>query len=151
MLARLESLLHPAEPPLPPRPFGLALTVLGLLAFASLAAAVLAGGALVALDHRVLAVIADWQMGAPGWLLASLSAISAVNQLLIPFLSGGVVLFWLWNGPKRAFYLLLASGLGGQLLWLAILFAVGRPRPQGENALVPAALPRACLQTHKWL
>ena len=141
MPKRNSELLAPAGPPLPPVPFGLALALTGLGGFAALTLALLAGGWLIGLDHNLLYIFRGWEENAPQWPQKASSLISNVNQFAFPLLSLALGLYWLWKHYMRAFTLLLVSGLGGQLLWLAVVFAIGRPRPEEVVALVPFSLP----------
>ena len=140
MPERNSELLAPAGPPLPPVPFGLTLALIGLGGFAAITLALLAGGWLPSLDQNLLDIFRGWEQNAPQWTRVA-SWISDINQFVLPLLSLALALYWLWRRYMRAVTLLLVSGLGGELLWLAILFAIGRPRPEKVVALAPISLP----------
>ena len=81
-------------------------------------------------DARLLDYFTNFQEQAPVWLTTISTWFQNSSSAGLGIISTMLILYWLVNGRIRRFFLLLASVGGAELLWFALMFIVGRERPE---------------------
>ncbi|MCA9972604.1 MAG: phosphatase PAP2 family protein [Anaerolineales bacterium] len=117
---------HLTQPPTWFLPLSLITGLLSLL----LTFVVLGSSLLQGTDERLYHFFKDLQTEMPPWLITTATWFQNATSVGMGIVVTLLLIVWLLQGRTRRFWLLLASTGGAELLWLALVFGLGRPRPQ---------------------
>jgi undecaprenyl-diphosphatase len=108
----------------------LTVVLVSFLLFLLITYLALAGDVFQQLDQRLLTYFANLERQLPAWFITLSTGFQNVTSLGMGIISALLILYWLLKRNTRRFYLMLASVGGAQLLWMALVFGIGRPRPE---------------------
>lgn len=121
---------NPEYPPaLQNRHIFVGLAILGLAVFMLMWLSFGAEILFYAWDHPLSQFFATLREGAQTWVVSTARAIGKVGSQGITGLTVLLLIIWAIRRRFRRFWLLLVTVLGVELLWVAVVFAIGRPRP----------------------
>ncbi|MBK8902572.1 MAG: phosphatase PAP2 family protein [Anaerolineaceae bacterium] len=83
-----------------------------------------------AMDTRLLSYFSHTREAAPDWLATIFVWFQNFTSVVWGVVTAVLILFWLATRHTRRFLLMLISVAGAELLWLALVFAIGRERPE---------------------
>lgn len=137
---------HRRWPPFPPATLRHSDLVLGAVVaafalFLLVTFLVLTTNVFEAVDARLLRYFTDFQAQAPDWLTTGSIWFQDLSSVVLGMVTAVLILYWLVTGYTRRFFLLLASAGGAELLWLALLFTIGRERPEPVTIFGGISLP----------
>lgn len=108
----------------------LTLGISSFLLFGLLTFGVLATEWIPRLDRWLLAFFTQFQEQAPAWLTAVSTWYQNGTSSGLGIAAALIILFFLFTGRHRRFWLMLASIGGTELLWWGLMFLIGRERPE---------------------
>lgn len=82
------------------------------------------------MDQNLLNVFTAFQEQAPAWLTIISTWFQRTSSAGLGVVSALLILYWLWRGRTRRFFLMLAAVGGAELLWFVLMFLIGRERPE---------------------
>lgn len=94
-----------------------------------------------AIDAWMLRYFSNFQAEAPAWLQTISLWFQNLSSVVLGIVTAVLGLFWLVTGRIRRFWLMLVSVGGAELLWLALVFAIGRERPEAVTVFGGVNLP----------
>lgn len=131
------------EPSLALRNKGLVIGLIafGLLIFLVMGFSVYTGSLFYFWDRPINDYFGQLYQDAAEWIKLSARYVEIAGSEGILVVTAILLIVWLVRGRLRYFWLLFVSVVGGRIAWLAVLFAIGRPRPTEVRAMLGVLLP----------
>lgn len=129
------------SPALRNKGLAIALIGIGLVLFAVMGLSVYTESLFYLWDQPINDYFAGLYQNAPQWLRSLARYIEIAGSEGIMIATVALLVIWAIRRQFRYFWLLLVTIVGVRIVWLAILFAVGRPRPTEVRVIFGVVLP----------
>lgn len=129
------------SPALRNKRLAIGLIAFGLLIFLVMGFSVYTGRLFYLWDRPINDYFGQLYQNASEWMKLSARYVEIAGSEGILVATALLLIVWLVRDRLRYFWLLFVAVVGGRIAWLAVLFAIGRPRPTEVRAMLGVLLP----------
>jgi undecaprenyl-diphosphatase len=109
--------------------WGLIFLVIGLIVLAITSFSLLTQRFLYPLDLEIASIADENLKISPDWMVDLLRFLGVLGSQGTTVFAVALLIWFVWKKKRRELLLLLTSAIGGELIWLLLIFLFNRPRP----------------------